>query len=257
MGYGVAFAAALVGLLVVTRTASASEHRMGPLRVHPTNPRYFADGDGNAVYLTGSHTWSNLKDLGVTDPPEPFDFGGYLDFLAAMDHNFIRLWTWELSKYRYTTDGLFLYAAPFPWQRTGPGLALDGKPKFDLTRLDDAYFERLRARVAAARERGIYVAVMLFEGHGVQQSTPPWRWDGHPFHPANNVNGIDGDPNADGRGTEVHTLEVPAITRVQEAYVRRVVEAVNEYDNVLYEITNEAGPYSTDWQYHVIRFVKE
>jgi hypothetical protein len=40
----------------------------GPLRVHPTNPRYFTDGtklpDGSlkAVYLTGSHTWGNLCD---------------------------------------------------------------------------------------------------------------------------------------------------------------------------------------------------
>ena len=38
----------------------------GPLRVHPTNTRYFTDGtkysDGSlkAVYLTGSHTWGNL-----------------------------------------------------------------------------------------------------------------------------------------------------------------------------------------------------
>ena len=33
---------------------------MGPLRVHPTNPRYFSDGSGKAVYLTRSHTWTNL-----------------------------------------------------------------------------------------------------------------------------------------------------------------------------------------------------
>jgi hypothetical protein len=40
----------------------------GPLRVHPTNPRYFTDGTTNAagslnaVYLTGSHTWQSLQD---------------------------------------------------------------------------------------------------------------------------------------------------------------------------------------------------
>ena len=36
----------------------------GPLRVHPKNGRYFADGDGRAVLLTGSHTWDNLQDIG-------------------------------------------------------------------------------------------------------------------------------------------------------------------------------------------------
>src|SRR5262245_14165752 len=41
----------------------------GPLRVHPKNPRYFADGSGKAVYLTGAHTWANLQDIGFTDPP--------------------------------------------------------------------------------------------------------------------------------------------------------------------------------------------
>jgi len=36
----------------------------GPLRLHPANPRYFADRHGRAVYLTGSHTWDTLQDLG-------------------------------------------------------------------------------------------------------------------------------------------------------------------------------------------------
>ena len=31
------------------------------LTVHPTNPRYFTDGNGKAIYLTGSHTWNNLQ----------------------------------------------------------------------------------------------------------------------------------------------------------------------------------------------------
>ncbi len=45
----------------------------GALRIHPTNPRYFTDGSGKAVYLTGSHTWSSLQDLGTSDPPAAFD----------------------------------------------------------------------------------------------------------------------------------------------------------------------------------------
>jgi Protein of unknown function (DUF4038)/Putative collagen-binding domain of a collagenase len=34
----------------------------GPLRVCPANPRYFTDGSGKAMLLTGSHTWGNLQD---------------------------------------------------------------------------------------------------------------------------------------------------------------------------------------------------
>src|SRR5687767_15407079 len=32
----------------------------GTLRVLPSNPRYFTDGSGRAIYLTGSHVWWNL-----------------------------------------------------------------------------------------------------------------------------------------------------------------------------------------------------
>src|SRR5574340_310497 len=53
----------------------------GPLRPNPHNPRYFTDDSGKAIYLTGSHTWNNLKDKGTKDPPPAFDYTGYLNFL--------------------------------------------------------------------------------------------------------------------------------------------------------------------------------
>ncbi len=71
------------------------------------------------------------------------------------------------------------------------------------------------------------------------------------------TNGIDGDPNGDGRGIETHTLKIPAVTRLQEAYVRQVIDTVGDLDNVLYEIANESGNYSTEWQYHLIRYIRE
>ncbi|MDH7568400.1 MAG: DUF6298 domain-containing protein [Armatimonadota bacterium] len=244
-----------MGALPMNTTPAGARPAAGPLRVCRENPRYFADPSGRPVYLTGSHTWSNLKDMGPTDPPAPFDFTGYLAFMERLGHNFIRLWTWELSRYAYS--GKTTYAQPFPWPRTGPGVALDGKPRFDLSRFDTAYFQRLRQRAAAAGARGIYVSVMLFEGHGLHASDAPWCWNGHPFNAANNINGINGDPNGDGRGIEIHTLQLPAVTKLQEAYVRRVLDTLNDLDNVLYEIANESGAYSTEWQYHLIRFIKE
>jgi hypothetical protein len=231
-----------------------SQPFMGPLRVHPSNPRYFTDDRGEAIYLTGSHTWNNFKDDGKTDPPASFDYAGYLDFLQARKHNFIRIWTLELSKYTYS--GTFRYTDPFPWLRTGPGDALDGKPKFDLDQFDPVYFDRLRSRVIAAGDRGIYVSIMLFEGHSLQRSNPPWRWAGHPFNSHNNINRIDGDPNGDGYGLETHTLEVAAITTLQEAYIRQVIDTVNDLDNVLYEISNESHGSSIEWQYHMIDHIK-
>lgn len=228
----------------------------GPLRVCAENRRYFTDGTGRAVYLTGSHTWNNLVDMGKSDPPEAFDFDRYLDWMQKLNHNFIRLWAWEPVTWNTKNNrrDAVNRVYPQPWARTGPGKALDGKPKYDLSKFDDEYFGRLRRRVDKANRRDIYVSVMLFEGWAMQFS--PGAWQAHPFNKANNVNDVDGDVDGDGNGLEVHELAGAKVTAVQEAYIRKVIETVNDLDNVLYEISNENHPPSTEWQYHMIRFIK-
>ena len=231
----------------VRRTDTATSCPMGPLRVESVNPRYFVDGCGDAVYLTGSHTHLSFKDGG--DRPSEitlFDYKKYLDLLESHGHNFMRMWSgWELSMFE-----------PLPWKRTGPGTALDGKPKFDLTQLDESYFERLRARVTAAGDRKIYVSVMLFEGwllRFVADSAAQ-----HPFNQANNISGIDADANRDGTIIEAHTLNNPAVIAIQETYVKKVLDTLSDLDNVLYEIANESAfPESVKWQYHMIDFIKK
>ena len=250
-----------VTLACVVSVALGAAPATGPLKVHPQNPRYFTDGSGKAVYLTGAHTWSNLVDMGPGDPPPAFDFDEYLDWMVKLDHNFIRLWAWELTTWDAREGRVAWFhpkvyrAAPQPWLRTGPGEALDGKPRFDLSKHDPQYFERLRTRVEEAGKRGIYVSIMLFEGWGIQ--FVPDALAAHPFHPRNNINGLNGDPNGDGKGIEIHELAVKAITAVQEAYVRKVIDTVNDLDNVLYEVSNENHTASTPWQYHMIRFIKD
>ena len=210
---------------------------MTPLSIHPKNPRYFADGAGRAVYLTGSHHWDNLQDN--AERPGGLDFEGYLDRLAAWGHNFIRLWALEA----WTYD-----VRPLPWLRTGS--------RYDLSRWNPEYFERLRRRVARAGERGFYVSVMLWNGWSLHDKGEGNPWSRHPMNRLNNVNGIDGDPDARGDGADVHTLRVPAITRLQERYAEKVVETVGGFDHVLWEISNESPGESVPWQLHMIRHLK-
>lgn len=233
----------------------------GPLRVHPANPRYFTDGTTNAsgafraVYLTGSHTWNSLQDVTGNEWYLPNllskeGFEAYLDFLGAHGHNFIRLWIVEHAWNEKSGARI----APHPWPRNGPGKALDGLPRFDLSQFDPVYFKRLRDRVLAARDRGIYVSVMLFGG--MWGTEHPATWKGHPFQVANNINGIDGDADGDGLGNEIYTLRLAPVVRVQKATASRVVETLQDLDNVLFEVANEVREYSTAWQYEIIRHVK-
>jgi hypothetical protein len=229
---------------------------VGPLRVDPGNPRYFADGSGNAIYLTGSHTWNNLQNWSDSSHPE-LDYAGFLRLLRGRNHNFMRLWLWEMAAWApWTTEKVQF--DPLPYLRPGPGTALDGEPKFDLTQFNQQYFDHLRSRVSAARDHGVYVAVMLFQGWSVgkEPNLPGNPWRGHPFHRENNLNGIDGDLNGDDEGKETHTLQLAAITALQERYVRKVVDTLNHLDNVLWEISNESDSRSKEWQYHMIRFIK-
>jgi hypothetical protein len=229
------------------------------LHVSATNSRYFENATGQIVYLTGSHTWSNLQDNGTVDPPPTFNYTAYLDFLDAHHHNFFRLWAWEQAKWTVEISSDY-WITPGPFLRTGPDTALDGKPKFDVSQFNQAYFDRLRSRVQDAGARGIYVSVMLFDGWSVAQKggiglNNPWK--GHPFNAANNINAIDGDTNGDGQGLESQTLGISAVTAIQDAYVRKVIDAVGDLDNVLYEIDNEGDPTSRDWQYHMIQVIRD
>jgi len=223
----------------------------GPLRVSAKNPRYFCDANGRALLLVGAHTWNNLVDMGRSDPPAAFDFDAYLDFLDRYGHNFIRLWAWDSTTWDTRANGkwgkdFIHHVAPLPWARTGPGNALDGKPKFDLKTFDPTYFDRLHTRVSAASRRGIYVSVMLFEGWGLMHgnnrrgASAEWAWRSHPFHPDNNINGIDA-------AGKVHSRANSAVNALQAAYIRKKVDTVNGLDNVLFEVINEGGERAWDW----------
>src|SRR5215207_4206145 len=133
------------------QTSRQSPKAAGPLMVSKTNPRYFtvaSEAEQKAIYLTGSHIWNNFHD-GMGPGPdcgesaEEFDFEGYLKFLKDHGHNFIRLWRWEQFKSQAAGGNFHLCRTPQPWQRTGPGDAKDGKPKFELDLFNQFYFDRL------------------------------------------------------------------------------------------------------------------
>jgi hypothetical protein len=229
--------------------------RLGPLKVLPSNSLYFMDATGKALYLTGWYPGYDFQDNAWEEKtiPQTLKFTGYLNDLKQRNLNHIRMCVVEHTK--YSDLDLFL-TSPMPWVRVS-GVANDGQLKFDLNRFDQGYFDRLRSRIEEAQSQGIYVTIMLFQGWSIQNNEAgldPWSY--HPFNRNNNINDIDGDPNGDNQGSEIHTLQIPAITALQDAYVRKVIDTVNDLDNILYEISNESPTTSKDWQYHMINLIK-
>jgi hypothetical protein len=211
------------------------------LRHHPGD-LYFTNAEGRQVYLAGIHTWPASQDRGPA-----FDWPGFLALQERIGGNLIRMWGIDGADDHSVRGPTY----PLPYARTADG-------RFDLTRFDRAFFDRVRERAIEAGERGMYVIQMLFNGWGLQFGEPRNPFDASPWKAGNNVNGVDGDPRGTGKGTDVQTLKDPAITALQEAYVRRVVDALDDLPNVLFEVSNETA--NTDeawaWQNHMLGVVK-
>src|SRR3977135_2101592 len=153
-----------------------------PLR-RSAHPNYFADANGKPLLLCGSHSWNTLQDWGTNGSIEALDFGKFVSFLKAHGHNFTLIWTTELPRFHdlpvTATAPPDFTVSPQPWIRTGPGTATDGGLKFDLKKFDQNYFDRLRARVSALDNAGIYAGVYLFTGEWLNAYR--CATDGYPF----------------------------------------------------------------------------
>src|SRR5207253_617606 len=113
--------------------------------------------------------------------------------------------------------------------RTGPGTAADGLPKFDISKFDQSYFDRLRARVIEAGNHGIYTSVML--------TCPVLVYNTANFtysmynNPANNINSALSTIT----NTNQYTMANSTWVAYMDAYADKVVDTLNDLDNVLYE----------------------
>ncbi len=194
------------------------------------NGRYFATADGNPVYLAGFHTWTDLQDLGST-----FDWNGFLNLEAANKGNLVRLWVTDSA-----TDHGRDYS-PMPYMRMADG-------RYDLNSFNQEFFDTLRERVIDLGNRGMYADVMFFNGWSLGQFGDD-GWLHSPWRSGNNVNGINGDPHSYGNGFTVQTLENASINAFQKAFIRKVVDSVDDLTNVIFEVGNESKNNSATWKW--------
>jgi hypothetical protein len=213
-----------------------------PLRLHPSNPRYFEFRGKPAVLITsGEHYGAVING--------DFNYVAYLDELHARHLNLTRTWAgaYREAPGNFGIVGNTLAPRPeafiAPWARSSQPGAADGLNKFDLTKWNPAYFARLKDFLAAASVRGIVVELNLFCPY-----YEDGMWEISPLNARNNVNGIGDVPH-----TEALTMKHPDLVAIEDAMVRRIIAELRDFDNVYYEICNEPyfGGVTLDWQQHI------
>jgi hypothetical protein len=227
--------------------ANVASGKGGALAISPHNPHYFQTADGRSVVLIGDYTWGTFSDA-------DFDYKAQFATLQANGLNFARVWLWWGAEQFPPPDNK-LHIEPF--LRPGPGKANDGRPKYDLSQFNPAFFDRLRDLCAAARQRGIFLQLITMDAWMLKHAH---LWKLHAFHRDNNVNGVDGDPRNTGTGTDGQqgfcSMGNSKVIEFQKAYLRKLVDTVHDFDNLLIEIANE-NYYSADWERHLCEFIRE
>jgi hypothetical protein len=200
----------------------------GPITLNPENSHYFLY-NGNPLFLiTSDQHYGAVTNM-------DFDYITFLDTLAAYGMNFTRIYPGAYIEKdgEYMPDnnlGARNGRQILPWVKTSvPGAhEVLGGYKLDLDQWNDAYFMRLKDFISKAGERNIIVDIAFFNG------MYPDRWEFQPMYHANNIQGI-----GNCVFNEVQTLKDTALARYHEAYVKKITEEVNEFDNVILDICDE------------------
>jgi hypothetical protein len=230
----------LLVVLLVAGWAPTQPTGPAPLALHPDNPHYFLWDGRPTVLITSAEHYGAVINL-------DFDYRKYLGTLAADGLNYTRIFSGAYVEpqgaFKIERNTLAPSAERFiaPWPRSTPAADPASRPRFDLSRWNDAYFDRLKAFIAEAARHRIVVELTLF--------CPMYeevQWSLSPMNAANNVNGIGGVAR-----NEVYTLDKdPALLAAQEALTRKLVTELNRFPNLFFEIINEPyfGGVTMAWQ---------
>jgi hypothetical protein len=201
---------------------------MTPIRIHPSNPKLFEFRGKPLVLLTATEHYGGVIN-------REFDFEPYLHNSAENGITLTRLFMLfrelQSSQNPYSTCKPESTDYITPFERAGPGHALDGLPKYDLDRPNAEFYDRLHQFVTIASECGIIVEVTLFSN-----TYSPDVWSLNPLNASNNINDLEQIEWA-----EYNTARHPNIHARQLSHTQRIVEELNPYDNVIFEICNEPG----------------
>ena len=207
------------------------------ISLHPKNPHYFFYKGKPAILITSAEHYGAVIN-------SDFDYKTYLDVLKKNGFNLTRIFVGSYC------EGSFYDFAPgkelswqenqntlavrpekliVPWARSNTAGYLGGGNKFDLDKWDEHYLTRLKDFCKQAAQRNIIVEIVFFSAN-----YGPVTWKNSPLNIANNINNI-----GDVAYNETHLLKNKDLIDRQLSMVRKIVEEMNGFDNIYFEICNE------------------
>lgn len=199
-----------------------------PIALHPDNPHYFIYQGKPLVLITSAEHYGAIMNL-------DFNYVEYLNTLQKDGMNYTRIFTGTYVE----PQGAFgignntLAPAPervlLPWPRSQEPGYRKGGSKFDLSKWDEQYFNRMRDFVNQAARRNIIVEITLFSSIYTGQN-----WAVNPFNADNNINRTIID-----EWKLTHTTGNGNLWPFQESLVRKIANELNGFENIFYEIQNE------------------
>lgn len=135
--------------------------------------------------------------------------------------------------------------APFmelPWARSGEGRAWDGLSKYDLTRFNPWFFDRIQTFADRAEERGVVMYHRLYFQHWLLESRS--HYVDFPWRPANALQDT-GLPNEVPAAEVFWDVSDPVRRDLHRQYIRHTLDTLKGRPNVVFGLDPEyTGPLS-------------
>jgi hypothetical protein len=251
-------------VLVQPERKSAGQSTIERLRPWPDNPHYLAWGDTPVFPLgaAGYHSWTPISRPGVVDFHQQLDRLANVIRQIGSPHvcGFVRCLPYDPMNHAH--DGNVKEVLQ-PWLKMPDG-------RYDLTRFEPRWEDRLQEFLQAALDRRIVVALEIWDDWSVTRGPggaydpgAGAAWNAHPFNPRNNI-------NYDERVFPVQTAvcdapfyatlpsrrTVQPVLDLQKLYVDRLLAIASEYPHVLINLANESRAH-LDWSRFWAGYVRE
>ena len=224
---------ALSGLLLLNALLANTQ----TLQLSSRNPHYFLYKGKPTVLITSAEHYGAVIN-------SEFDYITYLDLLQKNNFNLTRVFVGSYCEGDYydfapgkknnagdNQNTLAVRPGKLiaPWARSDSTGYRNGGNRFDLDKWDTDYFKRLNDFCRQAARRNIIVEIVFFSAN-----YGPATWLNSPLNAGNNINEVE-----DVAYNETHLPKNKKLIARQIAMIQKIVQELNEYDNIYYEICNE------------------